>query len=225
VSKVIAVVEGVTEQTFIRDVLSPWLWDKSRIELVASAAGKPGKKGGNNYPKIKRDIVNHLKNPHFVAVTTFFDFYGMPTNWPGRKEARKKSHENKPLTVEEAVRKDIGSELGDELIAKLIPYIQMHEFEALLFSEPTALSEVIRKEDSKERLLEIREAFRNPEEINDSPQTAPSKRIESIFPFYRKPLHGVLAAKEITIEKMQSECPHFNQWVTSLGSLGSQEGE
>jgi hypothetical protein len=224
-SKVIAVVEGVTEQTFIREVLGPWIWNTSRIELVASAAGKPGKKGGNSYAKVKRDIINHMKNPHFAVVTTFFDFYGMPPNWPGRKEARKKSHENKPLTVEKAIREDIESEVGSELILKLAPYIQMYEFEALLFSEPTALSEVIRKEDAKEKLLSIREEFDTPEEINDSPQTAPSKRIESIFPYYRKPLHGVLAAKEITIEKMQSECPHFNQWVTVLGSLGGQEGE
>jgi len=219
-SKVIAVVEGSTEQTFVREVLAPWLWNASRIELVASAAGKPGKKGGNSYGRVKRDIINHLKNPHFALVTTFFDFYGMSTKWPGRTEARKKSHANKPVAVENAMRDDIEADVGSELIARLLPYIQMHEFEALLFSEPSALSEVMRDEASKKKLLEIRNEFSTPEEINDSPDMAPSKRVERIFRFYRKPLHGVLAAKRVTIEKMRLECPHFEIWLTALGAVG-----
>lgn len=224
-SKVIAVVEGPTEQTFVREVLAPWLWNNSRVELVASPAGKPGKKGGNSYGKVKKDIINHLKNPHFTVVTTFFDFYGMPPRWPGRTEARTKAHANKPLTVEKAIRDDIGTDVGEELISRLMPYIQMHEFEALLFSETSALPEVMRKESTKQQLDDIKEDFSTPEEINDSPETAPSKRIEDIYPFFRKPLHGVLAAKRITIETMIEECPHFKQWVTDLGSLGEQEDE
>jgi hypothetical protein len=221
-SKVIAVVEGATEQTFVREVLAPWLWDKYRVELVASAAGKPGKKGGNSYGKVKRDIVKHLNNPHFAMVTTFFDYYGMPPRWPGRKEARKRRHIDKPITVEKAIRRDIESEVGLELIARLIPYVQMHEFEALLFSETSALPEVMRKPGTKNQLDEIREEFNSPEEINDSSATAPSKRIKSIFRFYQKPLHGILAAKRITIEIMMQECPHFREWVSALGSLGGR---
>ena len=71
----------------------------------------------------------------------------------------------------------------------------------------------------------IRNEFSTPEDINDSPETAPSKRVEGIFQYYRKPLHGALAAKRITIEIMIEECPHFKQWVTALGSLGIQEDE
>lgn len=219
----IAVVEGPTEQTFVREVLGPWLWSNSRVELVASPAGKPGKKGGNNYDKAKRDIINHLKNPHFSRVTTFFDFYGMGTSWPGRELSRNKTHARKPKTVEAAIREDVRAVVGDDLIPRFMPYIQMHEYEALLFSETTALPEVMRDEDSKEQLDEIRAEFTNPEEINDSPVTAPSKRIEGIYPYYRKPLHGVLAAKRITVEVMIGECPHFNEWVTALGELGDEE--
>lgn len=224
-SKVIAVVEGSTEQTFVRDVLAPWLWDKSRVELVASAAGKPGKKGGNVYGKVKRDIIKHLKNPHFTAVTTFFDFYRMPPKWPGRTAARTKSHANKPLTVEKAIREDIEGDVGNELISRLRPYIQMHEFEALLFSDISALPEVMRKPSTKDQLDEIRAGFGTPEEINDSATSAPSKRIEGIYQYYQKPLHGVLAAKRITVEAMMEECPHFKTWVMALESIGEQEGE
>ncbi|MFO0916097.1 MAG: DUF4276 family protein [Pirellulales bacterium] len=224
-SKVIAVVEGLTEQTFVREVLAPWLWDNCRVELVASPAGKPGKKGGNNYQKARRDIVNHLKNPHFTHVTTFFDFYGMTARWPGRDAARTKSIARKPVTVETAIRDDILKEVGSQLVARFLPYIQMHEYEALLFAETSALPEVMRDSRTKGQLEEIRGEFYSPEEINDSPLTAPSKRIEGIYPYYRKPLHGVLAAKRITIDVMVHECPHFGDWVRKLGDLGTQGDE
>ncbi len=119
------------------------------MELVASAAGKPGKKGGNSYGKVKRDIIKHLKNPHFNAVTTFFDFYGMPSKWPGRISARTKSRANKPLTVEKAIQDDIEKEVGQDLISRFHPYIQMHEFEALLFAETSALPDVMRQPSTK----------------------------------------------------------------------------
>jgi hypothetical protein len=219
-SRVIAVVEGQTEQTFVREVLAPWLWDRRGVELVASPAGKPGKKGGNSYGKVKRDIIKHLKNPYFTVVTTFFDFYGMPLKWPGRRAARTKSQGIKPLTVEKAIRNDIEGDVGTELIPRLLPYIQMHEFEALLFSETSALPKVMQNASTKDQLDEIREEFETPEEINDSPVSAPSKRIESIFPFYQKPFHGVLAAQRIGIETIREECPHFNEWVTALEKVG-----
>ena len=218
-SKAIAVVEGLTEQTFVREVLAPWLWTQSRVELVASPAGKPGKKGGNNYGRAKRDIINHLKNPHFKFVTTFFDYYGMTAKWPGRTDAGTKSHSRKPISVETAIREDIEREVGNEVISRLVPYIQMHEFEALLFSETSALPEVMRNEESKHELDAICREFNTPEEINDSPDTAPSKRIKAIYPFYRKPLHGVLAAKRITIEVMSENCPHFKNWIAALASF------
>ena len=210
-NRAIAVVEGPTEQTFVRDVLAPWLRQSSRVELVASAAGKPGKKGGNSYGKVKRDIVKHLRISHFHRVTTFFDFYGMPPKWPGRAAAQSKSHTNKPLTVEMALSTDIEGEVGSELIERFIPYIQMHEFEALLFSETAALPEVMRMPQTKDEMDEIRSEFGSPEEINDSTVTAPSKRIEGIYPFYQKPYHGILAAKLVTVETMMAECPHFKE--------------
>jgi hypothetical protein len=221
-SRVIAVVEGLTEQTFVREVLGPWLWDAGRVEFVASPAGKPGKKGGNVYAKVSRDIVNHLKNPYFDMVTTFFDFYGLPLKWPGREDANAKSHRNKPGCIEKAIHADITRQVGEEPTVRFKAYIQMHEFEALLFSVPAALAEVMRDEKSAATLARIRAGFETPEEINDSPQTAPSKRVERVFPFYKKPFHGVVAARRVTVEKMLEECPHFKEWVAWLRSLGGQ---
>ena len=62
----------------------------------------------------------------------------------------------------------------------------------------------------------IRDQFETPEHINDSPQTAPSKRVEALVAGYEKPLLGTLAILEIGLETIRSNCPHFNQWLTRL---------
>jgi hypothetical protein len=101
----------------------------------------------------------------------------------------------------------------------------MHEFEALLFSETSALAEVMRKPKTKHQLDEIRNEFETPEEINDSTATAPSKRIEAIYKYYRKNTHGVIAAERITIDVMIEQCPHFGKWVQTLQIIGSKGGQ
>ena len=221
-SRVIAVVEGQTEQTFVRDVLAPWLGWRG-VMLSARLVGKPGHKGGGSFHRARNDIISLLKQQSDTYVTTMFDFYGMPNSWPGRDDARKLAHPNKAPSIEQAIHEQIGAELGGSFDDdRLIPYVQMHEFEALLFSEPSALSQVMREPDTEEDLQAIRDGFSTPEEINDDPNTAPSKRIESLYGNYQKPFHGRLAATRITVEVMREECPHFNEWIDTLESLATE---
>ena len=77
---------------------------------------------------------------------------------------------------------------------RFIPYVQMYEFEGLLFSDTLALAKGVNQGRLVDRFKIIRDQFDTPEEINDSPETAPSKRILNLFPEYDKPLHGSLAA-------------------------------
>ncbi len=76
-----------------------------------------------------------------------------------------------------------------------------------------------------EQLQMIRDSVQSPEEIDDSPITAPSKRIEHIIPGkYQKSFHGPLIATRIGITAMRDACPHFNGWLTKLELLaGTQE--
>ncbi len=222
-NRVIAVVEGQTERTFIRDVLAPWLGWKGVI-LSARLVGKPGSKGGaTSFRRAQNDMLSLLKQESDTYVTTMFDFYGMPDEWPGRIRAKRLTHHNKAPHVERAIREKVLAELGADIDERrLFPYIQMHEFEALLFSEPAALSHVMREPDMAEDLQSIRDEFDTPEEINDNPTTAPSKRIGRLFHNYRKPFHGLLASRRITIELMRKECPHFDEWVAAMEELGTE---
>ena len=106
---------------------------------------------------------------------------------------------------------------------KAIPYVQRHEFEGLLFSDVSVFAGLVEAPDgSVEALQKIRSQFETPEDINDYKDTAPSKRIKKVIPRYDKRVNAPLLAVEIGLDKIRTECPRFNDWVTSLESLGSR---
>lgn len=100
------------------------------------------------------------------------------------------------------------------------PFVVMHEYEGLLFSDCRSLAEGLGEPELVSRLQEIRGAFPTPEDINDSSRTAPSKRIQSLMcelgKRYEKPFHGFMAFDEIGLPKVRAECPHFDRWVSRL---------
>ncbi len=102
---------------------------------------------------------------------------------------------------------------------RFIPYFQMHEFEALMFSDPAIFADAIGRPDLRSDFAEIRQKFDSPEHIDDSPVTAPSKRILALYPEYEKPLMGETATKAIGLPRIRQECPLFNAWLAKLESL------
>jgi hypothetical protein len=221
-SRVIAFVEGQTEQGFVRDVLAPFLAVKN-VYMTARLVGKPGHKGGDcRYARAKQDILLLLRQEHDTVVTTMFDFYALPDSWPGRNEARQAPFDRKAGIVEAAVKTDIVEELGSSFDeSRFHPYLQMHEFEALLFSQPATICAVLRSAGKEEEIQAIRDKFQNPEKINDNAATAPSKRLEQVFADYRKRIHGLIAAQRIGIDVMRNDCPHFAEWLTMLERLSA----
>jgi hypothetical protein len=220
-SRVIAVVEGQTEQGFVREVLAPFLRSQN-VHMTARLVGKPGHKGGDcRYERAKRDVLALLRQEADTIITTMFDFYALPDSWPGRTGAKTALLAEKAGMVETAVHEDVCRELGKSFDkGRFRPYIQMHEFEALLFSQPATICAVLRSPESEKQVQAIRAKFSNPEEINDNSETAPSKRLLKLFADYRKRLHGSIAAQSIGIDAMRKECPHFAGWVGMLESLG-----
>jgi hypothetical protein len=223
-SRVLALVEGQTEQTFVREVLAPDL-GRLGVFLSASLIGKPRHKGGvRPWASARADILTALKQDQHRYCTTMFDYYGLPTDWPGRRTALPRPYREAVSTIERAVHEEICGELGDSFDqSRFVPYIQTHEFEALLFAEPQILADVAQCPSLSDHFEEIVAECGEPEAIDDHPETAPSKRILGVAPSYQKVLHGTIAAKQIGLAKMKQACPHFGEWVGRLEALGSRE--
>lgn len=156
------------------------------------------------------------------------EYYALPQTgqkaWTGRAAANALPHEDKARAVQDATLEDLAKYLGmakHEL--RFVPYVVMHEFEALLFSDCASFAEGIGRKEMGDEFQKIRDLFATPEEINDSPQTAPSKRVEKLVPGYQKPFLGNLAALEIGLERMRVECPRFGLWVAGLESIAEAD--
>lgn len=219
-SRVRVLVEGQTEQTFARDVLAPLLAGHD-VYLYPMLFGTGG--GIPKYAKARKDIVRSLKADSGLYCTTIVDFYGMPKDWPGREQGNSAgTSQEKAGIVENALMGDIAGEMGGSFNPeRFIPYVQMHEFEAILFSDPVKFADLLGSPNLAEPFQSICDEFDSPEEINDNYETAPSRRIKKVFSSYSK-IDGVSAAKQIGLQAIRAKCPHFDQWLSKLEQIGRQ---
>lgn len=218
--RVHVICEGQTEEMFVNEVLAAEFYAEG-IYLVPALIGKPGHKGGNfRFERLLTDVENRLLGDRQAYCTTFFDFYGLPEEFPGKAEANTKGTMNeKADCLIGAMTDRLQQKLGEDPMRRFIPYIQMYEFEGLLFSSPERLAAGISQQALKDQFQQIRDAFDTPETINNSRITAPSKRILSLYDGYEKPLHGSLAAIEIGLTAIRSECQRFDAWLKSIETL------
>jgi hypothetical protein len=221
-------VEGQTEEAFVNEVLQDYLlyqgYELVGARIVGNSRLKRRRGGIRPWPSVRKDIINHLREDLECIATTMVDFYGLPEDgdgaWPGRAAANGQDTQQKASSVENALLKDVADAMGAKFDPKrFVPFVMMHEFEGLLFSDCEAFSRGIGQPKLEERFKRVRDEFGTPEDINDSPVTAPSKRVEDIVPGYEKPLLGTLAVLEIGLIKIRAECPHFGAWLDKLESL------
>jgi len=209
----------------LRDHLVSKGYHSVEARLVGNARARQRRGGIRAWPSVRKDIVNHLREDQGCVATTMVDYYALPQKapggWPGRAQScGLSSVARKAQCVQNAVRDDLVAGMGDAFDReRFVPFVVMHEFEGLLFSDCAAFARGIGRADLEARLQEVRDAFATPEEINDSPDTAPSKRVGDLVPGYEKPLLGVLAVLEIGLSHIRKECPHFDDWVKQLESL------
>ena len=191
------------------------------VGVGAPMIGTSGKKGGAvTLKRIRENVRDCLLQDRNSYCTTLVDFYGIDGDFPGKKEvAGKSSLSDKQGVVCDTFSDALAQMLDEGPMRRFIPYVQMHEFEGLLFSDPDQLASELRRQDLAQKLWEIRHAFETPEHINDSPVTAPSKRLQSLEPRYRKVQVGERAAKAITLDVIRQECPLFDAWLAKLEKL------
>ena len=211
--RIAVTVEGATERDFVNRLLGPHVQTREiylSAILLGSARGGSGVGGNVSVERMAADLAAHYYS--FDFVTSLVDFYGF---------------RNKGTRTVDQLEQDIAGEVERSLRSnwdsrKIIPYIQRHEFEGLLFSQVSGLINVPGANQPALRQLQgIRAQFPSPEEINDNPNTIPSRRIVQVLPDYIKRIDGLLVAQAIGLPTIRRECPRFNSWVTRLESLAS----
>ena len=152
------------------------------------------------------------------------DYYGLRQagEWPGRADAAKQPFETRAASVQAALAEDIRSAMGTTFNpSRFIPYVSMHEFEALLFSDCERFAHSINAPRVGAEMQSVLDQFGDPEEINDSQATAPSKRILGMVPWYDKVAVGTIAIQDISLESIRRQCRNFGCWLNRLERAAS----
>lgn len=219
--------EGRTEQTFASTVLQPHLgrhgvWLRNPVLIAhAKRRGVVHRGGGRRYGPMRDDILRFLKQDQDAGAffTTMIDLYAIAEDFPGLADYRRSRGDSwaRVETLEQAFSADLGDH-------RFLPYIQLHEFEALLFTDPAQFA-VFYDDHQREiaALQGIADSVASPELINDGPLTAPSKRIIAHLPGYgsAKVSVGPQVAGLIGLERLRGQCPHFADWLGRLETLGT----
>jgi len=205
--------EGPTEEQFVNEVLSSYFYDREIYDVrCILMETSPGYKGGDvSYQRFKRNAENLLKRENDVIVTSLIDFFRLKSDFPKFSQANKIVDKAERVTfLESAVGEDIGH-------PRLIPYIQLHEFEGLLFASNDGFDYIPDiPPGNRAQLKSAVDAYDNPEYLNDGALTAPSKRLQNLIPGYQKPFHGALIADVVSITKMLDRCERFRNWIEVL---------
>lgn len=197
--RVIIYCEGPTEETFVNRILVQHLALKG-VYVTASSCN-----GVSHYAKIRKDLNDWCRSDPERIVTTMLDYYELPSDTPGMYEKQNSDFYERVGYIEKSIEQDLG-------VLNLHANLMVHEFEAILFSDPTQFSYCMDRA-AVSQMIRVKEEFHNPEAINHGNETAPSKRILKAWPEYSKVTDGYNIAAAIGLEKIRKECRHFDEWL------------
>jgi len=218
-SRIYLLVEGQTEEAFVNQVLAPYYGPMGFDMRAIIVRTSPGYKGGVvSYAKVRPQIERLCKQDDRAYVSTLFDLYALPNDFPGKSGIAypaNGSGRNKATFLESELGRDIGRR-------NFIPNLLVHEFEALLLVRLDAFEQWTDDDSVLDPLRAVRRTTA-PEDINDSPDTAPSKRILAVMDGYQKTFHGPIIAGDIGVDEMRAACPHFAAWLLKLEGLAPND--
>jgi hypothetical protein len=217
------IVEGQTEEAFVRDTIGPHLAafgivTSARCVETGRSRGRIHKGGGGAYHRVRADIVRWTKEDHGndARFTTMLDLYALPDDFPGYVSS---TGFPDPYARVAALENSLALDIGEW---RFIPYIQLHEFETLLFADPSKIADFHGDASGGVAgLVALAEKIGNPELIDDGPDTAPSKRIIQCIPRHGalKAVAGPIIARAIGTDTMREACQHFGEWLGKLERL------
>jgi Domain of unknown function (DUF4276) len=217
--KINVLVEGQTEETFVRDVVNPYFCNLhtdsylSPIILQTKRVfdGTTWKGGLNKYRQFRDQAMRLLGDNGAVALTSVIDVYGLPRDFPGFAASLGMPYRERVRALESALADDLGDE-------RFLPYMSTHEFEALILADPAIVAEVVGAPPARAAQFSAAiQLFANPEEVNAV--APPSKRLLEAFPQYDKVRHGPISATRIGLDRIRDACEHFAEWIAHLDEL------
>lgn len=224
--RIIIIVEGQTEEEFVKEILRPFFWEHGLYDvrpiLIQTSVGRKvggvrfsrehlkNKGGFVSYDHLKNDSLRYLKSEQDIVVTTFVDFFRRPNNLPQAAACAQK-----PTTTAQVdcLMEKMSNDVKDP---RFIPYIQLHEFETLLFSNNDGFAAYLPNIAS--HTARIVAEYDNPEDINSGPSTSPANRILHFYPAYDKNVDGPLLALEVSLDVMRQRCPRFRRWLDTVAA-------
>lgn len=205
------IVEGQTEQEFVNEQIASYLrqYEIYEVKPILIHTSKNGRGGFVNYQHLKNDAKRLLSSQKSdFVVSMFVDFFRCPEIPQSERWNRKTNHLDQVEEMEKCVQEDIND-------TRFIPYIQLHEFEALLFASNDGFAGFFSEEQAG-KTQQIINSYDNPEDINTTPEGAPSKRLLAIKEDYDKVIEGNLIALEVGILRIMEKCPRFKAWIEKL---------
>jgi hypothetical protein len=216
--RIIIIGEGQTEQSFCSEVLQPYFTTKEIY--IQNPVIKKTQGGIVNWHALKYQIETHLLQDPTAFVTTLIDYYGIHAHhqYPFWEEAEGLNNKNERMV---GIERGMLNDITPNLQPRFIPYIQLHEFEGLLFSDLSVIRNRYEEHEFSnfEYLEETVAQNSNPELINKGIETAPSKRLKSSISSYGKTSDGIEIAKQIGLSKIREKCPRFNEWINKIEKI------
>jgi hypothetical protein len=218
-TRVILVVEGQTEEAFVNQVLAPDLSLKqiyvtaTRI-MTSQSAHRMYKGGFVNFAHLERDVSRLLASDQKRYVGCMVDLYRLPNSVPGYMQCNAQANGYAKVNLLHQIW------FNHFQSPRFIPFVQLHEFEALLYADPQAAQFVTGSNAAMTAMTQaLVQVGGNPELVNQTPDGAPSKRLLAAFPGYEKVVHGVQIAQHVGIQNIQQKCAHFKTWYDKLSAL------
>ena len=213
--RLVVIAEGETEESFVKNILIPYFNSLGFCNYIQCFKTKHSNGGLSKYSYIKQDIIQTIYEAD-VIVTTMLDFYRLPSDFPGFKQFDTLPHSRQVEAIENQMKIDI-EQTQNRQFDNFIPYIQLHEFEALIFSSIAGIDALFERSEVDYRgLQDVIDKHPNPEDINNGPDTAPSARLKKLIRGYDKVVYGVNIIQETGIDTVLSMCPRFKEWIEKI---------
>ena len=214
--RLVIIAEGETEESFVNNILCPFFCSKGIYNSIQCFKTKHSHGGMSKYSYIKKDILNIIYEKD-VVVSMMIDFYRLPSDFPGFNDLKvTQTHQEQANLLETRIKKDLENS-QNQLFDNFIPYIQLHEFEALVFASINGIDSLFERSEMEYKgLMNVIQQYPNPEDINNHPDTAPSVRLKKLISGYNKVLHGIDIINTVGMAELLEKCPRFKTWIESM---------